>query len=201
MGKGNVKKELTDILNNRNFLNAVSIALVLAFVLLAISFLATGRKKTVKTASTETNQQSKTEVALTSEEISSYESLQKRDLKNLISKMDGVGEVEVMMYFKSGEIKVPALDNNTQVTVTEESDRDGGKRVNNQQSEGTKVVMSGNGSDNEPVILKTYKPEITGIVIVAEGAEKSKVKYDIQTATSSLYGISLDKVNVYPMKN
>ena len=50
-------------------------------------------------------------------------------------------------------------------------------------------------------ILQTNKPEISGVVIVAEGASSSKVKYDIQVAVSSLYGISIDKVNVYPMKN
>lgn len=61
--------------------------------------------------------------------------------------------------------------------------------------------MAVEGSKNEPYILQTNKPEISGVVIVAEGASSSKVKYDIQVAVSSLYGISIDKVNVYPMKN
>ena len=60
--------------------------------------------------------------------------------------------------------------------------------------------MAGDGSSSEPYILQVNKPEISGVVIVAEGATSSKVKYDIQVAVSSLYDISIDKVNVYPMK-
>ena len=39
------------------------------------------------------------------------------------------------------------------------------------------------------------------MVIVAEGAENSKTKYEIEQAVSKLYNLSLDKVNVYSMKN
>jgi len=202
MGKGDWKKELANIINDKKFLNAVCIALVLAFVLLAISFLTTGRKKQAKpTALENTTQDSSNIESQTKELIDSYEEQEKRELKNLLTKVQNVGEVEVMIYFKSGEIKIPATENNTQQSVTEETDKDGGKRVNNQQTGGNKVVMAGDGSKNEPYILQKNKPEITGVVIVAEGASNSKVKYDIQVAVSSLYGISMNKVNVYPMKS
>lgn len=200
MRKNDLKKEMASMLNNRKFLNAITIALVLAFVLLAISSLSSGKKKNYKPASgIPILEESEGENEKTSE-VLNYEKAQKEELKNILVKMDGVGQVEVMMYFESSEVKVPAVDSNTQTSVTEEMDREGGKRVNNQQTDGSKVVMSGNGSENEPLILQTYKPKITGIVIVAEGAESSKVRYDVQTAISSLYGIPLDKVNVYPMK-
>ena len=61
--------------------------------------------------------------------------------------------------------------------------------------------MSSDSGKNEPYILQVNKPEISGVIIVAEGATSAKVKYDIQVAVSTLYGISIDKVNVYPMKN
>ncbi|AYE35642.1 stage III sporulation protein AG [Clostridium septicum] len=202
MGKDNFKKELTSILSNPKFLNIVSIALVIAFVLLAISFLSTNRKKEAKaTDGPSISEANNKDTSNTPKEILDYEEVQKKELKEILTKMDGVGVVDVMMYFESSEVKVPAINENTQVSKTEESDKDGGKRVNTQKNDGSQVVMSGNGSENEPFILKTYKPKITGIVIVAEGADNSKIKYDIQTAISSLYGISLDKVNVYPMKN
>lgn len=133
--------------------------------------------------------------------MNSYEAQEKKELKNLLTKIENVGEVEVMIYFKSGEVKVPATENTTQEVTTEETDNQGGKRTNTQQTDGSKVVMAVEGSKNEPYILQTNKPEISGVAIVAEGASSSKVKYDIQVAVSSLYGISIDKVNVYPMKN
>lgn len=202
MGKDNFKNEFTKIINDKKFLNIVTIALVLAFVLLAVSFLTTGRKKSTSPTNggVESPIANASEDGAKSKEILSYEETQRKELVSILNKMDGVGEVEVMMHFASGEVKVPAIDQNTQVSVTEEADRDGGKRVQEQQTDGSKIVMSGNGSENEPFILQTYKPQITGIVIVAEGAESEKVKYDVQTAISSLYGLSLDKVNVYPMQ-
>jgi stage III sporulation protein AG len=204
MGNKDFKKELTKIINDKKFLNVVCIALVLAFLLLAISFLTTTRKKT----NTSLSVNSEGTINGNTDEISNernniiqnYEDQQKSELKSLLRKIEGVGEVEVMIYFKSGEIKVPATEDTTTQSFTEESDSQGGKRTNNQQTDGTKVVMAGDGSSSEPYILQVNKPEISGVVIVAEGATSSKVKYDIQVAVSSLYDISIDKVNVYPMK-
>ena len=102
----------------------------------------------------------------------SYEEQQKIDLKNILKKMNGVGDVEVMMSFENGEQKVPAYDKNTQKSTTEETDNQGGKRVNNQNTDGSKIVMTTSDGNNEPFILTTYKPKINGVIILAEGADK-----------------------------
>ena len=60
--------------------------------------------------------------------------------------------------------------------------------------------MTSADGKNEPFIIKVNKPRITGVVVVAEGAENSKIKYEIEQAVSKLYNLSLDKVNVYTMK-
>ena len=73
-------------------------------------------------------------------------------------------------------------------------------RVNSQETDGDKIVMSNSSNGSEPVILKTEKPEVLGVMVVAEGAEDSKIKYEITKAISSLYNISVDKVNVLAMK-
>ena len=60
--------------------------------------------------------------------------------------------------------------------------------------------MKNDSNTSEPFIAKTYKPQITGVIIVAEGAKSSKITYEIQKAVASFYDLSLDTVNVYPMK-
>ena len=60
--------------------------------------------------------------------------------------------------------------------------------------------MTTKDGENQPFILTTIKPNIVGIVVVAEGAQDSKIKYEIEQAVSKLYNLSLDKVNVYSMK-
>ena len=114
--------------------------------------------------------------------------------------MNGVGDVEVMMSFENGEQKLPAYDKNSQKSTTEETDNQGGKRVNNQNTDGESIVMTTSNGNNEPFILTTYKPKIVGVIILAEGATNSKTKYEIEQAVSKLYNLSLDKVNVYSMK-
>ena len=201
MGKGNFKNDLTKLINDKKFLNVVVIALILAFVLLAISFLTTTRKKDAK-ESISSNVKSAIDLEEEAKRtMDNYEENEKQTLKNLLNKIENVGNVEVKINFKSGEIKIPAIEESTQESVTEETDSQGGKRATTQQNGGSKVVMAGDGSKNEPYILQVNKPEISGVLIVAEGATSAKVKYDIQVAVSTLYGISIDKVNVYPMKN
>ena len=135
----------------------------------------------------------------TSKELLDYETEQKEKLEEILSKIDGVGEVVVNIYFESSEVKVPATNSSTQTSETEEEDTNGGTRVTKQETEGATVVMQSDSSASEPFITKTYKPQITGVLIVAEGAKSSKITYDIQKAVSSLYNLSLEKVNVYPM--
>jgi stage III sporulation protein AG len=149
-----------------------------------------------------TTTQEKVDNTTTTEETDAknYEENQKTDLTNILKKMNGVGDVEVMMSFENGDEKVPAYDKNTQKLTTEETDNEGGKRVNNQNTDGSTIVMTTSDGNNEPFILTTYKPKINGVIILAEGATNSKIKYEIEQAVSKLYNLSLDKVNVYSMK-
>lgn len=188
-----LKNEVSKLFKNKYMGNILAVLLVIGFILIAIIILAPGLLNGKNEVLTEENN---TKVNTTA---STYEDKQKIELTNILRKIDGVGEVDVMINFESGEEKVAAYDSTNQTTKTEETDTNGGKRVSDQQNDTTKVVMSSESGGNSPVILKTYKPKVIGVVIAAEGAESSKVRYDIEKAVSSLYGISVEKVNVYPM--
>lgn len=188
-----LKNEVSKLFKNKYMGNILAVLLVIGFILIAITILAPGLLNGKDEVLTEENN---TKVNTT---VSTYEDKQKIELTNILRKIDGVGEVDVMINFESGEEKVAAYDSTNQTTKTEETDTNGGKRVSDQQNDTTKVVMSSESGGNSPVILKTYKPKVIGVVITAEGAESSKVRYDIEKAVSSLYGISVEKVNVYPM--
>lgn len=191
-----LKEEVNKIFRNKYMGNILAVLLVIAFALIAVNILApdffNGKKDEVLTEENNTK---------VNTYASTYEEKQRIELTNILKRIDGVGEVEVMINFESGEEKVTAYDNTTQTTKTEETDTNGGKRVSNQQNDTSKVVMSSESGENKPFVLKTYKPKVIGVVIAAEGAENSKVRYDIEKAVSSLYGISAEKVNVYAMGN
>jgi len=196
-----LKKELKKILDQKSLNILIAICLIMGFALIALNVLLPSDKNSeinMYSGSYNNNQNQNEEVSIDDEE--DYEENQKNDLKNILKKIDGVGDVDVMITFESGEQKVPAYDKSTQISKTEENDTSGGTRVNNQNTDGSKVVMTTQDGDNEPFILTTYKPKVIGVIVVAEGAENSKTKYDIEQAVSKIYDLSLDKVNVYSMK-
>ena len=194
MDKKKLISEFKKLLDDKKITNLLTIALVIAFIILALNVFYPDmfKKEDIKSTLSE-----EVEINNIKDE---YEEAQKEELKSILEDMYGVGEVKVMISFKSGESKVLAYDSSKQIVSTEEKDTEGGTRVSNQTDDGSTVVMTNEGGDNEPFIVETYKPKIEGIMILAEGASDSRIKYDIQKAVSSLYGLSAEKVNVYPMK-
>lgn len=194
MDKKKLISEFKKLLDDKKITNLLTIALVIAFIILALNVFYPDmfKKEDIKSTLSE-----EVEINNIKDE---YEEAQKEELKSILESMYGVGEVKVMISFKSGESKVLAYDSSKQIVSTEEKDTEGGTRVSNQTNDGSTVVMTNEGGDNEPFIVETYKPKIEGIMILAEGASDSRIKYDIQKAVSSLYGLSAEKVNVYPMK-
>lgn len=201
MDKDTFKKELKKILSQKKLNNLIIVCIILCFVLIAMNVLFPSNKKVNNKITSSVSQDNTNNTTFNTQgKEEDYEEKQKNDLKNILKKMNGVGDVDVMISFENGEEKVPAYDKSIQTSTTEETDNEGGKRTNNQNTDGSKVVMSNSDGGNEPFILTTYKPKITGIVIVAEGAENSKTKYEIEQAVSKLYNVTLNKVNVYSMK-
>jgi len=197
MNKDKILNELKKLLKDKKFSYVLCILLVLTFILIAINVFA---PKVVSTTSENTSSETANNQETKASNISNYEYDQKKELINILKRIEGIGDVDVMINFESGESKIPAYDTTTQTTITEETDKEGGKRINNQKNDGSTVVMTTNNGDNEPFILETYKPKVIGVVVVANGAKNSKTKSDIEKAVQSLYDLSANKVNVYPMK-
>jgi stage III sporulation protein AG len=137
----------------------------------------------------------------TLKEMEEYEERLSSKLKHILEQIDGVGNVEVMIYFESGEEHIPAINETDSNSVTDETDSNGGKRSIKQDNDGKTVVMLNEGEKTKPFITKTYEPKITGICIVAEGAENNVTELRISQAVVNLFNLQEEKVNVYPMKN
>lgn len=132
--------------------------------------------------------------------ISDYEDSKRAELKNILEKTKGVGQVEVMLNFESGEEVVPALNVTDSVSDTKEKDNQGGTSTTTQKNSGTTVVMQNDNGNTQPIIIKTYKPKVIGAYIVAEGATSNLIQLEIKSTVSNLFNITADKVCVMPMK-
>ena len=116
-------------------------------------------------------------------EITQYVSLLEDKLCNLLSKVEGCGEVSVAIMIDSGKETVLAMKK-----ITTESS---GKI----EIEETPIIVNG-----KTIVLKENFPKITGVLIVCEGANKISVMKKIQQATTSLLDVDINKIEILAMK-
>lgn len=196
MNMEKIKEKITK--KSNKFTYMIILIIIAGVMILVVSYFNDSTPTFLNLSNDTTFQENKREENLSTS--TTYQDKVKNELKNILSKVKGVGEVDVIIHFEGGEELIPALDSEKSNTVTEERDSNGGNRVNNNNKDGTKVVMSSQGNSTEPLILKTYNPKIIGILIVAEGADDTRLSYELTKIVSSLYDISESKVSVIPMK-
>ncbi|ABW19159.1 stage III sporulation protein AG [Alkaliphilus oremlandii] len=118
-------------------------------------------------------------------------------LKEILEKIKGSGKVEVMVTFELGAEIVPALNTVESKDTTEEKDANGGVRTVTSQNITENIVTVGGTSGNNPMVLKEIKPQVRGVIVVAEGAEDPEVKMRLYDAVKTVLQVSANKVQVY----
>ena len=109
--------------------------------------------------------------------------------------INGVGEVRVLItYAESNKIN-PVYNEDQQTSTTEETDTEGGKRTISSVNNKREVVYSNNNVVTESV----SSPQIQGAVIIARGANNTRVKADIIQAVAAATGLSTYKIQVFEM--
>ena len=131
------------------------------------------------------------------EDISDYQKKEEDRLACFLSTVEGVGNAEVIIYVDESEMIVNATEKNNSVSVTDETDSNGGTRKNNNSDESItyKTIKDSNGNESVVPICTEY-PEIVGIVISAEGAGSNIIKEKIMNAVQTLYSIPVHKIEV-----
>lgn len=127
----------------------------------------------------------------------SYEERLEKRIRELLRSVEGVGQVDVMVVLKSTGQKVLRVDRSGSSTVTKETDSAGGSReITESQSEENTVLPQSGGGSNEPVVEKELCPEISGIVISADGGGSPEVCSEISQAMEALLGLPAHKIKV-----
>lgn len=124
----------------------------------------------------------------------SYEAELESRIRDILAGVEGVGEVDVMVVLKSSEEKVIHVDKNTMSSTTEEKTDGGTSRTTKQQELSESTVMDGQTSS--PVIEKEIRPELSGIIISADGGGSAVVKAEISEAMEALFGLPSHKIKV-----
>ncbi|CAM3119838.1 stage III sporulation protein AG [Paenibacillus lupini] len=121
-------------------------------------------------------------------------------LKEILEKIVGVGSVDVLLTIDSTEEIEIARDNSESQTVTDEDDRNGGKRHITAITKDGKVVIVEVAGDQKPIVTKTINPSIRGVLIVAKGAENQTVRRLIIDAVEKGVNVPANRISVAPSK-
>lgn len=126
----------------------------------------------------------------------SYEAWLEQRICDLLKHVDGVGEVDVMVLLESSSEKVWQSDGSSSTSLTEEKDSEGGSRkIENREMDHSTVILSGSGK-SEPMLTKELRPQISGIIISAEGGGSPQVQAEISAAMEALLGLPAHKIKV-----
>ena len=143
---------------------------------------------------------SKTPAVPVPRETTKLDSLE-RELENklqtALSRMNGVGQVEVSVSLSSGLKSNYARNENVTKRTSKETDKASGTRETTEVIDNNQLVMP-NGT-TQPVMVMEERPEVAGVLVIAEGAKDPMVKETIHTAIKTLLNIPANKITVEPM--
>ncbi|MFD1736413.1 stage III sporulation protein AG [Bacillus salitolerans] len=123
------------------------------------------------------------------------------DLKEVLQTIVGVDEVEIMINLDATEAKVYEKNTITHTQITDETDREGGRRKVEDTSKDEQLVIIRNGDTENPVVVKVKKPEVRGVLVSAKGADNIQVKKWIIEAVTRVLDVPSHRVSVLPKKN
>lgn len=113
-------------------------------------------------------------------------------LSGILSKIEGVGEVDVMITFSSTVEQVTASTNNSHSTTTQNGDNS----TTTSTSTESPII-----SNQDVIVLQEKMPEIIGVIVVAEGAEQAKVRLQILSAVSTALDINQNSIQIFTRRD
>ncbi|MCM1175078.1 MAG: stage III sporulation protein AG [Blautia sp.] len=131
----------------------------------------------------------------------SYTVYWEEKLTKSLSKIEGAGEVAVLITLKESEERVLEKDVPEEISETAETDAEGGSRtISGRRQEEATVYTVNEAGQNVPYVSKVIQPVIEGVVVIAQGGGSEIVKQNIIETIQVLFGIEANKIRVVKMK-
>lgn len=127
--------------------------------------------------------------------MSEYEHVYETKLAEVLSQIHGVSDVTVMVNLDSTEELVFAENDSDQNSTTTENDKQGGTRTITQVNKNKDIVMT-KGSSDQPVVVKTVKPHVRGVLVVAKGAEQPRIQAIIMESVQRVLEVPPHRIGI-----
>ena len=151
---------------------------ILLALLLGILLLAAGRSFS----------DSKEEVPQTVAAAETADRVTERRMAEILSKIQGAGQVDVMLTYRQTEEKT--------IAHNETREENGGTL----RTEQTAILLEDGDGATQPLVLTEMGPVVEGVVIAAQGADSPAVAAALNQAAQALLDVPAHKVAVLKMK-
>ena len=121
------------------------------------------------------------------------------NLENILSRIQGVGEVHVFVNYSESSEVVAMYNENSQTSTTEETDTSGGVRKIQETDSQKEIIYQENDGEKTPITQKIVQPKIEGAIITAKGASDANVKTNIIQAVEAVTGLATHKIQVFEL--
>lgn len=184
--------------------NLIFFGIILIITILAINFIwNSDNKKDNKSENTTSGKQLATlnntqneQIEVTTNEKNQLEN----KLKEILGKIQGVGDVDVFINYSESSQVMPMYDENSKTSTTEETDTSGGVRKIEETDTQKNIVYQEQDGEKTPIIQKTIEPKIEGAIITAKGANDANIKTNIIQAVEAVTGLATHKIQVFVME-
>lgn len=122
-------------------------------------------------------------------------------IEEILSVMDGVGDVQAMVTVSTSREMIVEKDEPVNRATVTESDGNGGSRSTNESSfEYETIYETDNEGNKTPYVVKQIEPKIQGITVVAQGGGNAMIQKNISDVLEALFHIEAHKIKVVKMK-
>ena len=162
--------------------------MLLAGLLLLVIALPTGGGSTGGTEEAKTEDTART--AADADSLEAYTRNLEERLSETLSKVQGVGEVSVMITLSSTGEKVVEKDRET----SSEQSGDGDSQNSTRSSSSETTVYT--GDSQTPYVSRELVPRIEGVAVIAQGGDDPVTVEAITEAVEALFGVEPHKIKV-----
>ena len=189
--EGNDKKKIE---------NLVFFVVLLIITIVIINIIWNGKENTNSKEPTDTSKKLATteQNVTTNNNITTTGELEEK-LKNILAKIQGVGEVEVCLNYSESSEVVAMYNENSKVSNTEETDTSGGTRKIQETDTQKDIIYQEENGEKTPITKKIIQPKIEGAIITAKGASNANTKNNIIQAVEAITGLATHKIQVFEM--
>lgn len=197
------QEENTEGNNKKKIENLVFFIVVLIITIVVINVIWNGNKKT---NNQETNIDNK-KLAESQNTLSGTSDIQSSNTQNeletklekILSKIQGVGEVQVCINYQESAEVVAMYNENSKTSSTEETDTSGGTRKIEETDTQKDIIYKEDNGEKTPITKKIVQPKIEGAIITAKGANNAETKTSIIQAVEAVTGLATHKIQVFEM--